>query len=111
MFADQLHDFKKVLVCSFILVGLTCQFSMAQSSTAATIIDLKKQQPLGAMTTNTVGDRVTFSLGNGRALLIHVTSKKKHNGFVMRDLMLRQDATDMKARSVAARRFKRNLKW
>lgn len=106
MFVDQFRRFKKVFVCSLILVGLSWQFSMA-----ATIIDLQKQQPLGAMTTNGARDQVTFSLGNGRALLIPIANNKKKNGSEVRDLLLRQDAASTKTRPVAARRFKRNLKW
>ncbi len=106
MFADQFRHFKKVLVCSLILVGLTCQ-----SSTAATIINLEKQQPLGATTINGAGDQMTFSLGNGRALLLSVANNKKNNGSVVCNLLLRQDGVGSKTRSVAARKLKINLKW
>ncbi len=106
MFADEFRRFKKVFVCSFILVGLSWQSSMA-----ATIIDLQKQQPLGVMTTNGARDQVVFSLGNGRALLIPIANNKKKNGPVVRDHLLLQDVANTKTRPVAVRRFKRNLKW
>ena len=106
MFVSQLVRIKKTLGWSLILVGL-----MTGSSIATTIVELHEAQPLGVISTNAAGDQATFSLGNGRALLLPVSSSQKKSGPAVKDLLFRETHAGLKARSVATDRLKRNLKW
>ena len=106
MVASQIVRVRKTLGYSLILVGL-----MSGTSIAAAIVDLHEPQPLGVIFTNTAGDQATFSLGNGRALLIPVSSSSKKAGSDVRDLLLKRTQAALKAQSVRIDQPKRNLKW
>jgi len=104
MIVGQLHLFKKIMVCTLLLVGAT-----SGSSLATMVVDLDRnhKHPLGEVFGNKAGDQAYFSLGNGRAIKILLTETSGKEGAMLKDLVLKRARGGAKPRLLR----RHNVKW